>query len=143
MFTAAILKRLVVMTIAVPAALVAACATTPAPSSANAPQSLSAEVPRPDTKAEPGNCDYYNYYHDESKNTAGGGKCATDCDCDGMRSCKSGSCQGEARAKIDCNSPDRHWNEAWNPQGAGKCASDCDCDGRRACQAGTCQGAAR
>ncbi len=52
MYIAAIFKRLAVMTVAVPAALVAACATTPAPSSTSAPQSLSAEVSHPDTKAE-------------------------------------------------------------------------------------------
>jgi|CZKU01.1.fsa_nt_gi hypothetical protein len=138
----AILKRCLVTAAAASAVLVAACATTPPPASTTV-QSNSAEVSHPDTKADPGNCDYYNYYHNESKNSAGAGKCATDCDCDGMRSCKSGACQGEARAKIDCNSPDRHWNEAWNPLGAGKCASDCDCDGRRGCQAGTCQGVAR
>ena len=137
-----LMKRLLLATVATSAVVLAACATSPGAPSSTA-QSLSAEAPHADTKAEPGNCDYYNYYHDESKNPVGGGKCATDCDCDGMRSCKSGTCQGEARAKIDCNSPDRHWNEAWNPQGAGKCSSDCDCDGRRACQAGTCQGVAR
>jgi hypothetical protein len=136
-----ILKGVLVTAIAAPAALIAACAASPAAST-----TASAAVPEtshPDTKAEPGNCDFYNYYHDESRNSAGPAKCATDCDCDGMRSCKSGACQGEARAQIDCNSPNRHWNEAWNPQGAGKCAADCECDGRRTCQAGTCQGVAR
>jgi len=142
MSTNSLVKRLLVATVATSTVLFAACATNPGVPSATA-QSSSAEVSHPDTKAEPGHCDFYNYYHDESKNPGGGGKCATDCDCDGMRSCTTGACQGEARAKVDCNSPARHWNEAWNPQGAGKCASDCDCDGRRACQAGTCQGVAR
>jgi hypothetical protein len=137
-----ILNRFLITTIAVPAALFAACAENPGPSSST-PTSTLSETAHADTKAEPGNCDFYNYYHDESKNSGGAGKCTTDCDCDGMRSCKSSACQGEARAKVDCNSPDRHWNEAWNPQGAGKCASDCDCDGRRTCQAGACQGVAR
>lgn len=139
---AIVVKRVLGTTIVVSASLIAACAATP-PGSSSTVNSLSAQVSHPDTKAEPGNCDYYNYYHDESKNSAGGGRCASDCDCDGMRSCKSGACQGEARANVDCNSPDRHWNEAWNPEGAGKCASDCECDGRRACQAGACQGVAR
>lgn len=142
MRTPANLKHLLVTTIATSAALFVACGANPGPSS-TAPTSSQAEGPYPDTKAEPGNCDFYNYHHDESKNSGGAAKCATDCDCDGMRSCKSGTCQGEARAKVECNSPDRHWNEAWNPQGAGKCASDCDCDGRRFCKGGVCQGAAR
>ena len=141
MRTHAVLTHLVVTMIAAPAAVLAACAANPTPSSNTGPTSA-AEAPHPDTKAEPGNCDFYNYYHDESRNSAGASKCATDCDCDGMRSCKSGTCQGEARAKVDCNSPSRHWNEAWNPQGAGKCTADCDCDGRRTCQAGVCQGVA-
>jgi hypothetical protein len=136
------LKRLLVTTIAATGALFVACASNPGPSS-GAPPSSATDAPHPDTKAEPGNCDFYNYYHDESKNSGGAGKCATDCDCDGMRSCASGACQGEARAKVDCNSASRHWNEAWNPQGPGKCAVDCDCDGRRTCQAGACQGVAR
>src|SRR5258708_7249767 len=42
-------------------------------------------------------CDYVNYHHDEAKNDGGAGHCATDCDCDGMRSCTSGTCQGTAR----------------------------------------------
>ena len=136
------LKHLAVLLIVAPAGLFAACTeTTPTPTAAT-PFSV-AVVPHPDTKAEPGNCDFYNYYHDESKNSIGAGKCTTDCDCDGMRSCKSGGCQGEARAQVECNNPARHWNEVWNTQGAGKCASDCDCDGRRTCLAGACQGVAR
>lgn len=142
MRTATHLKRLLAATIVAPVALFAACAATPA-GSGTTPASDPSAGSHPDTKAEPGNCNFYNYYHDESKNSAGPGKCATDCDCDGMRSCKSGACDGEARAKVDCNSADRHWNEAWNTQGAGKCATDCDCDGRRTCQAGACQGVAR
>jgi hypothetical protein len=129
------------LTVAVGTVFATGCAETPAP--ASAAQAASGEPPHPDTKAEPGNCNYYNYYHDESKNAGGAGKCTSDCDCDGMRSCKSGSCAGEARAKVDCNSPDRHWNEAWNPQGPGKCSTDCECDGKRTCQAGACQGTAR
>ena len=67
MFTAETLKR-VVMTIALPVPFIAACATTPAPSNASAPQSSSADLRHADTKAEAGNCDYYNYCDDESKN---------------------------------------------------------------------------
>jgi hypothetical protein len=95
----------------------------------------------PDTKAEPGNCDYYNYYHDESRNPGGAGTCSTDCDCDGMRACRAGVCGGDARPAVDCDTPNRRWNEAWNAQGPGRCSSDCDCDGRRTCVNGTCTGA--
>jgi hypothetical protein len=110
-------------------------ATSPSPSSPG-PQ-------HPDKKAEPGNCDYYNYYHDESKNPSGPGTCVMDCDCDGMRACRAGVCGGEARPPTDCDTPNRHWNEAWNPQGPGRCLSDCDCDGLRACKDGMCTGVAR
>jgi hypothetical protein len=110
---------------------------------ATSPSPVSPGAQHADTKAEPGNCDYYNYYHDESKNPSGPGTCATDCDCDGMRACRSGVCGGDARPPIDCDNPNHHWNEAWNPQGPGRCSSDCDCDGRRTCQAGACTGVAR
>ncbi len=110
-------------------------ATNPSPSSAQAQHA--------DTKAEVGNCDYYNYYHDESKNPTGSGTCSTDCDCDGMRTCRAGVCGGDARPAVDCNNPNRHWNEAWNTLGAGRCSSDCDCDGRRNCEHGACTGVAR
>jgi hypothetical protein len=110
-------------------------ATTPSPASPG-PE-------HPDTKAEPGNCDYYNYYHDESKSPGGPGTCSTDCDCDGMRACRAGVCGGDARPPIDCDNPNRHWNEAWSSQGAGRCSSDCDCDGRRTCVNGMCTGTAR
>jgi hypothetical protein len=146
MRTNATLKRLLAMTIAAPAALLGGCAETPrATGATNAmpPSAAAPEARHPDTKAEPGNCNFYNYYHDESRNSGGAGRCGTDCDCDGMRSCASGTCQGQPRPQADCNSPDYHWNEAWNPHGAGKCAGDCDCDGRRTCQAGVCQGMAR
>lgn len=96
-----------------------------------------------DTKAELGNCDYYNYFHNESKNPSGPGTCSTDCDCDGMRACRAGVCGGDARPPIDCDNPNHRWNEAWNSQGAGRCGSDCDCDGRRACEYGQCTGVAR
>jgi hypothetical protein len=102
------------------------------------------------------NCNFVNYRHDEAKNTAGPGKCSSDCDCDGMRTCSfdhsgkvgaSGTCQGTARPEgtgpAVCNNKDYHWNEAWSPQGPGRCANDCECDGLRTCTAGACQGTAR
>jgi hypothetical protein len=110
---------------------------------ATSPSPASPGAQHPDTKAELGNCDYYNYYHDESKTPSGPGTCATDCDCDGMRACRAGVCGGDARPPIDCDNPNHHWNEAWNPQGPGRCSSDCDCDGRRTCEKGMCTGAAR
>lgn len=154
MSTATILRRLftTTITLAVPVAFVVACAASAGTPSS--PSGSPADGPHPDTMAEPGNCNYFNYYHDESKNPAGASKCATDCDCDGMRSCKAGLCDGEPRPNIDCDSPKHRWNEAWNPQGPGKCSTDCDCDGRRTCvwpplkqragvAAGTCEGVAR
>lgn len=135
-------QRLVITAIAAVAALFVACASNPGPSGTT-PASNAGEAEHPDTKAAPGDCEYYNYYHNESKNSGGPGKCTDDCECDGMRSCTSGVCEGEARKKVDCNDPDRRWNEAWNPQGPGKCSDDCECSGRRTCQSGTCQGVAR
>jgi hypothetical protein len=87
-----------------------------------------------------GQCDFVNYYHNEAKNTAGPGKCSSDCDCDGTRSCVEGKCSGKARpAKLTaavCNSKDYHYQEAWTKAGAGKCSGDCECDGLRTCVAG-------
>jgi len=92
-------------------------------------------------------CDYVNFHHNEAKNAKGPGKCASDCDCDGMRSCVSGTCTGNARpAKLTaetCNSKDYHYQEAWTPAGPGKCAGDCECDGLRTCVSGECSGTAR
>ncbi len=94
-----------------------------------------------------GQCNFVNYYHSEAKNAAGAGKCANDCDCDGMRSCVSGACTGKARpAKLTpaiCNSQDYYYRESWAPAGAGKCSSDCECDGQRTCASGQCTGTAR
>ena len=94
-----------------------------------------------------GQCDFVNYHHNEAKNAKGAGKCATDCDCDGMRSCVSGTCAGKARPEklnaVTCNSKEYHYNEAWTPAGAGKCAGDCECDGLRTCVQGQCKGTAR
>jgi hypothetical protein len=153
MLTTTILKHLLLTTIAASAVLFAACAENPGPSGTTP---TSQEAPHPDTKAVAGDCKYFNYYHDESKASAGPGACATDCDCDGMRSCKSGTCQGDPRPNIDCDSPNHRWNEAWDPLGDGKCPDDCWCDGRRTCvwpplkggqraraQSGTCEGVAR
>jgi len=91
-------------------------------------------------------CDYVNYHHNEAKN-AKPGKCETDCDCDGMRSCDAGVCKGIARpAKLTakaCNNKDYHYQEAWTAAGAGKCSGDCECDGLRTCVEGACTGTAR
>jgi hypothetical protein len=94
-----------------------------------------------------GQCDYVNYHHNEAKNKKGPGKCASDCDCDGMRSCVDGACSGKARPEKltpeTCNSKDYHYQEAWTPAGPGKCSTDCECDGLRTCASGQCTGKAR
>jgi hypothetical protein len=101
------------------------------------------DTPRP----ADGQCDFVNYYHNESKNSQGPGKCESDCDCDGMRSCVSGQCSGTPRPlKLNaetCNSKDYHYQEAWTKAGAGKCSGDCECDGLRTCVSGQCTGTAR
>jgi hypothetical protein len=88
-------------------------------------------------------CNYVNFHHRESKS----GKCESDCDCDGMRSCDAGKCSGKARPeKLNaetCNSKDYHYQEAWTTAGAGKCSGDCECDGLRTCTSGECAGTAR
>lgn len=85
-------------------------------------------------------CNFVNYHRDEAVNVQGPGRCTTDCDCDGMRSCTGGTCSGEARPTDNshCNDPSYHWNEAWNGGGAGVCASDCECEGTRTCVSGHC-----
>ncbi len=92
-------------------------------------------------------CNYVNFHHNEAKNAIGPGKCASDCDCDGMRSCVEGACSGVARpAKLNaetCNSKEYHYQEAWTAAGAGKCSGDCECDGLRTCSSGQCTGTAR
>jgi hypothetical protein len=92
-------------------------------------------------------CNFANYRHDESRNSGGAAKCASDCDCDGMRSCSAGTCQGTARpatmTAAACNNKDFHYNESWTAAGAGKCSGDCQCDGLRTCVAGQCSGTAR
>jgi hypothetical protein len=69
-------------------------------------------------------------HHDEAKNAKGPGKCASDCECDGMRSCVSGKCSGKARPKKltaeTCNNTDYHYQESWTPAGAGTCSGDCE-----------------
>jgi hypothetical protein len=89
-------------------------------------------------------CDFVNYHHAESINVQGAGQCATDCDCDGMRSCIGGACSGTARPVItnvsQCDDPNYHWNETWNGGGDGVCANDCECNGTRTCVNGHCQG---
>lgn len=90
-------------------------------------------------------CDFVNYHRDESINERGPGQCATDCDCDGTRSCTNGSCTGVARpAPTDtaaCDDPSYKWNEDWNGGGAGVCANDCECNGSRRCESGHCAAA--
>jgi hypothetical protein len=86
-------------------------------------------------------CDFVNYHRDETVNVQGPGRCSSDCDCDGMRSCKEGVCTGEARpiGTDRCDDPTYRWNEAWNGGGSGVCANDCECDGTRSCVNGRCQ----
>jgi hypothetical protein len=109
------------------------------------------DTPVPDGN-DPQKCDYVNYHHSEAKNTGGAGVCASDCDCDGTRSCTNGTCAGTARpAKLTaeiCNSKDYHYQEKWTAAGqlrpvAGKCSGDCECDGQRTCVSGQCTGTAR
>ena len=92
-------------------------------------------------------CNFVNFHHNEAKNAKGAGKCTTDCDCDGMRSCDAGKCTGTARpAKLNaetCNSKDYHYQESWTKAGPGKCSGDCECDGQRNCVNGECTGTAR
>ncbi len=94
-----------------------------------------------------GQCNFANFHHTEARNSGGPGKCGSDCDCDGMRSCVSGQCQGTARpaamTAAACNDKNYHYNEAWSAAGAGKCSGDCECDGLRTCSSGTCTGTAR
>ncbi len=124
----------------------AAAACGPAAPPAAAPGgsgAVGADTPVP----ADGQCDFVNYHHDEAKNPKGAGKCASDCDCDGMRSCTSGACQGTARPATltaeTCNRKEYHYRESWTPAGAGRCATDCECDGLRSCTSGQCAGAAR
>jgi hypothetical protein len=90
-------------------------------------------------------CDFVNYYRVEALNVLGPGRCRTDCDCDGIRSCMAGMCRGLARPTdaSHCNDPSYRWNEAWNTGGAGVCTSDCECNGTRTCASGHCQDGSR
>jgi hypothetical protein len=45
----------------------------------------------------PETCNRKEYHYRESWTAAGAGKCASDCECDGLRSCVSGQCTGTAR----------------------------------------------
>jgi hypothetical protein len=94
-----------------------------------------------------GQCDFVNFYHNEAKNPVGPGKCASDCDCDGMRSCVAGKCTGTPRpVKLTaetCNTKDYRYQELWTKAGPGKCTGDCECDGLRTCTNGECTGTAR
>jgi hypothetical protein len=42
-------------------------------------------------------CNTPQYHWNESLNAAGPGRCASDCECDGLRTCTAGACQGNAR----------------------------------------------
>ena len=42
-------------------------------------------------------CNTREYLWNEAWNAGGPGRCATDCECDGLRTCLAGSCQGSAR----------------------------------------------
>jgi hypothetical protein len=103
----------------------------------------SSHADSPRLPAAQSQCDFVNYHRDETVNVQGSGRCTTDCDCDGMRSCKDGACAGEARPTItdpkQCNDPSYRWNEAWNGGGSGVCANDCECNGTRTCMSGHCQ----
>jgi hypothetical protein len=121
---------------------VGACGPSPSPA-ADVRGAAVADTPVP----ADGQCDFVNYHHDEARNAKGSGKCASDCDCDGMRSCTSGTCQGTARpdklTPETCDRKEYHYRESWTAAGPGKCANDCECDGTRSCVSGQCTGTAR
>jgi hypothetical protein len=100
----------------------------------------------PNLPANQPQCNFVNYHRDEAINVQGAGKCTTDCDCDGMRSCTAGACTGTARPTItavsQCDDPKYLWNEDWNGAGPGVCANDCECNGTRTCASGHCADAA-
>jgi hypothetical protein len=52
-------------------------------------------------------CNQPSYQHDEATNAAGPGKCASDCDCDGQRTCSAGVCTGVARPPRRPAQPER------------------------------------
>jgi len=133
---------LVIFSIGLSAAA-AACGPAQAPASA-----VDGNAPVGDTPVPAdGQCNFVNYHHDEARNAKGAGKCASDCDCDGMRSCAAGVCQGAARppvlTKDTCNNKEYRYRESWTAAGSGKCSSDCECDGLRSCVSGQCSGTAR
>lgn len=45
----------------------------------------------------PAACNTREYSWNEAWNAGGPGRCATDCECDGLRTCTAGACQGTAR----------------------------------------------
>ena len=74
------------------AALAAACGPAQPPAAPGGNVAV-ADTPVP----ADGQCDFVNFHHDEAKNPKGPGKCASDCDCDGKRTCQAGACEGVAR----------------------------------------------
>jgi hypothetical protein len=42
-------------------------------------------------------CNNKEYRWNEAWNPQGAGRCANDCECDGLRTCTAGACQGTAR----------------------------------------------
>jgi hypothetical protein len=123
--------------------MLSACASMTAGKSHSAENALSDESCRrflhlPPTQPQ---CDYVNYHHDESKSVEGPGRCTTDCECDGQRTCLDHVCTGLARptGMDQCHKPDYRWNEDWNGGGPGLCANDCECNGTRSCVFGHCQ----
>ena len=125
------------------AAVMSGCTT---PSASKSPSAVAAETEEfcrhfLHLPAAQPQCDYVNYHHDEATNVEGAGRCMTDCECDGVRSCVNHICTGIARptGMDQCHKPDYRWNEEWNGGGPGLCANDCECNATRSCVNGRCQ----
>ena len=98
-----------------------------------------------------------DYYWDEARNPMGPNTCENDMQCDGLRVCNAGWCQGDARqpgyvptqpvqfyvAPRPMKTVDYYWDESRNPQGSNRCEDDWQCDGLRQCADGMCQGTSR
>ena len=57
-----------------------------------------------------------DYHWNEAWNPQGAGKCANDCECDGLRNCVSGSCTGEARPAPQTSAANRRGQGALRDQ---------------------------